>query len=529
MAMSREMRKLVTKWETERNWPKRLEWLEIRNVRGWTGQRIDFNFPFVAITGENGVGKSTILQAIASVYKSSLETRFASEFFPDTPWEEIREASIRCSVREGDTSTTISVRKPSDRWRGNPDRLERPVAYVDLRRIQPIAAQTGFSKIAKTQIKEIKNEPFTPEKLARLSAIIGRPYSNAGFALSNVDNKRWVPVISLSDSRYSGFHQGAGETTITGLLKTDLPPYSVVLIDEIETSLHPRSQRRLVRDLAEKCRLNELQVIITTHSPYVLEEIPPQGRIYIMNTSQGKTLITGVSPDFAMTQMDDELHPEADIYVEDERSKTVLEELLVLYKKELLPRCCIMPYGAASVGQALGTMVKNGRFQRPSLVFLDSDQELADGCLLLPGDDAPERLVFEGLREKQWIDVAERINRPHSELVDEAERAMTLADHHEWVRSVADKLIIGGNILFRALVISWVKHCVPKEVAMPLIERVENVLSGISFQDSFSPTSTSVAAPITQKPEPKQAVSPITQEKPGGLFDSSFSESAPKP
>lgn len=75
-------------------------------------------------------------------------------------------------------------------------------------------------------------------------------------------------------NEYSGFHQGAGETTITEFLQSDIPKYSLVLIDEIETSLHPRAQRRLIRDLADRCRELDAQVVLTTRSPYVLDELP---------------------------------------------------------------------------------------------------------------------------------------------------------------------------------------------------------------------------------------------------------------
>jgi len=481
MAYSKEVRKLITKWETERGWPKRLEWIEIHNIRGWDGQRIDFNFPLMAIVGENGAGKSTILQAIAASYQQE-NSYFASDFFPDTPWDRIQNVVIRFSVREKDDSKVTTVRKPTNRWRGNPKRRKRPVSYIDLRRIQPINTRLGYSKIAKFQNKETQNEPFDQEKLSRFSNILGTKYQDAGVSLSEVDKKRWVPVVRQLGLRYSGFHQGAGESTIIGLLNTESPKYGMILIDELETSLHPRSQRQLVRDLANLCRINELQVIITTHSPYILEEIPPQGRLYVMNSSQGKTLITGVSPYFAMTQMDDEQHPDADLYVEDDRARMILEELLIEGKKDLLPRCCIIPYGAASVGHALGTMVKDQRFPRPSLVFLDADQEESEGCILLPGDDAPERVVFEGLREKQWTDVSQRIARSHSDFVDAAQSAMSLSEHHDWVKSVADKLIIGGNDLWRAMASCWVKNCVPSNEISKITESVEEALN--KFNDT---------------------------------------------
>jgi hypothetical protein len=97
--------------------------------------------------------------------------------------------------------------------------------------------------------------------------------------------------------------------------------------------------------------------------------------------------------------MDEEVHPECDLYVEDDRAQLMLQEILVRFAPELLTRVQIVAFGAASVGQALGQMVQAKRFPRPSLVFLDGDQPPSPGCILLPGGDAPERVVFEALRK----------------------------------------------------------------------------------------------------------------------------------
>jgi len=59
---SREVRLLANRW-SQNPWPQHLEWIEIDGLRGWGGQRIDFAFPIVAVVGENGAGKSTIIQA----------------------------------------------------------------------------------------------------------------------------------------------------------------------------------------------------------------------------------------------------------------------------------------------------------------------------------------------------------------------------------------------------------------------------------------------------------------------------------
>lgn len=470
---SREMRRLANRW-AQNPWPQHLEWIEIEGLRGWTGQRIDFVFPIVAVVGENGAGKSTIIQAAASAYRQPGGGRgfYASDFFPDTPWEAVTGVSIRASMRQGPHSTTTSVRKPSSRWRGNPQRKERHVEYMDLRRTQPIYARTGYGRLAKNTVAEHAADDFDAEQLRRLSSIIGKDFGRARQSLTDADPNRRVPVISSGGLDYSGFHQGAGENAVVDLLSIPLPKYGLILIDEIETSLHPRAQRRLMRDLAERARIDQLQIIVTTHSPYILEELPAEARIQVVKSAGGKEVVRGVSPDFAMTKMDEDIHSEADVYVEDPEARILVQEVLADVQRDLLPRVEVTPYGAASVGRALGQMVEGNRFTRPTAVFLDGDQDPAPGCSLLFGDDAPERVVFDALTQHNWPGVAARLSRSHAALVDETQQAMTLPDHHDWIGSVADALVVGGADLWRAMCMSFVSDCLDQ----PEKERIRNVV-----------------------------------------------------
>ncbi len=466
MPLSREVRLLESRWKSGQGWPKRLEWVEIEGIRGWIGQRVEFQFPIVALVGENGIGKSTVLQVVAASYKGnkgeSERQHYASDFFPDTPWESVHDAEIRASIREGPNSGSFikSVRKPTERWRGNDERRERSVEYIDLRRIQPVAARIGFPRMAKRDVKETGFEAFDADTLERLSCIMGRNYDLAKLSKTDADETRTVPVLSKDGGPYSGFHGGAGEIVMAELLQRKVPRYSVLLIDEIETSLHPRTQRRLIRDLATICRNLEVQCILTTHSPYVLDELPPEGRIYLMETDGQKKIIVGVSPAFAMTKMDDEVYPEADVYVEDDRSGTIINEIVARSnQRDLILRYQTIPYGAANVGRSLGMMAKEKRFPRPSIVFLDADQVLSDGCLLLPGSDAPERVIFEGLSIKGVDGVANRLSRSQADVADACNAAMLVSDHHEWVRFAADRLSVPGNVLWQGMCAEWSLRC----------------------------------------------------------------------
>lgn len=80
MPLSDEMRRLSKKWSGGTGWPKRLHWIELNGLRGWTGQRVEFAFPIIAIVGENGSGKSTLLQAAACTYQS--DDRKRTRYYP---------------------------------------------------------------------------------------------------------------------------------------------------------------------------------------------------------------------------------------------------------------------------------------------------------------------------------------------------------------------------------------------------------------------------------------------------------------
>ena len=497
LPISNEVRRLRSKWDAGTGWPKRLDWLEIKNIRGWEGQRFELRFPIMAVVGENGSGKSTILQAAASLYRSpgaGLKDKFAADYFPETPWDSVREAEIRAQAKEGDALKPFAVRKLTDRWR-NGQRLERNVVFLDLSRIQPLSARTGYTKLANAGFKEVSAEPFDSVRLTRYSQIMGREYDAARMAMTSADPKRPVSVIGQHGKPYSGFHSGAGEITMAELIQADLPKHSLVLIDEIESSLHPRVQRRLISDLANKCRELDLQVILTTHSPYVLDELPPDARAHILVTPSGRReIVYGVSPAFAMSKMDDVPQIECDLYVEDPHAAAMLTEILAAHTPGVVSRCRTIPFGAASVGRALGEMIAGQKFPDASCVFLDGDQGTAVGCINLPGEDSPERVVFSALALENWLELNKRIGRSYPDTVDACARAMTLGDHHEWVRSAATALVLGGDTLWQAMCAEWASKILTAADASQVTQPVADALDGIGAAPVAVPVPASVPA-----------------------------------
>jgi hypothetical protein len=200
--------------------------------------------------------------------------------------------------------------------------------------------------------------------------------------------------------------------------------------------------------------------------------------MYVLETQGTKKIVQGISPEFALTKMDDDVHPECDLYVEDNAAKIMLGELLAVHGKDAFSRCAIVPFGAASVGYALGQMVAKSRFPRPTCVFLDGDSGEGEGCVLLPGGDAPERVVFGSLKAyaPRYGDVWSRIARDSSTVDDACTQAMTLPDHHDWITFAANRLQCGGDTLWQAMCAEWAKKVVTAVDAAPIVSAVDDVL-----------------------------------------------------
>jgi len=535
MPDNREMRRLTAKWSTGAGWPKRLEWIRIDKIRGWNNERIDLRYPITAIVGENGVGKSTILQAIASIYKSKPPMKqgarkqprkaiFASDHFPDTTWETVA-GTISYAVRQGPRTfpKEQSLRKLK-RWRGYKDRPDRQVIWIDLSRIQPVSARPGYYKLANPIYKEDSCVALDTESLERLGNITGKNYEVAKMAYLSVDKIRPVPVLQQASKQpYSGWHQGNGETVLAELMQLEIPQYSIVLIDEIESSLHPRLQRRLIHDLAKLALKKELQIVLTTHSPFILEELPPDARLQISDTPQGKRTLYGVTAEFAMSSMDDVPQYECDLYVEDERAQRMVIEIIAerAANRESVLRCKTTTFGTASVGQALGIMKSQNRFHRPTFVFLDGEQEGSPGCIKLPGDEAPERVVFEALQSARWHSLHERIKRSFSDVADACLQAMFLPDHHDWIKFAADKLVVGADTLWQAMCSEWAAKSLDAKEAARITQPIEDALNQvlIAFKAPPPPVATVTPRAIALG----KAEAPYSSE-PMLLFEQSESE-----
>lgn len=449
-------------------WPQFLQMVKIDGLRGWTGQSVEFNFPVVALVGENGSGKSTLMKAAACAYDNKDKDKrfYPSSFFVDTHWDSIQGVQIDFRIKRGTDVANFRITKPTKRWRVPDGAPKRDVYLLDIARTLPLDASAGYAKIARSAAAEVESAEIDDSFRGRLSHVLGRNYSKARFATSDVDKKRAVGVLEREWGEISQFHQGAGEDATLDLFRTlqGLPDNSLLLIDEVEASLHPRAQRRLVRFLLWLSRQRRIQVILSTHSPFVLEELPQEARALLLPGPLGLSIVYGVSADFAMSRLDDEVHPEVHVFVEDRDAEILLREILASSNETngLLGRIAISPVGPANVVAMLGRLGKTGKLPYKSIAVLDGDHT-DENCIQLPGDLAPERLVYAGLKAANWPNLTQRFGIGAGNLLAVLEDAMLEPDHHKWNALVGDQVHKSSTSVWETLSNEWCRSCLVNE------------------------------------------------------------------
>ncbi len=460
--MHEEINRIRTKIATN-PWPKYLSSITISGLRGWTGQEVRFPFPITVISGENGSGKSTVLKAAACAYQSPLgksHNYYPGVFFPDTPWERITGANINYIIREGNREHPMIYRKTSERWRNSGRKTERRVIFQDISRTLPIEATVGYAYIANRNAHETSMTQLSEDFMQYYRDIMGRNYSSARLAAADVNVNRMVGVVQMGALQFSQFHQGAGEDTVFDLLSLlqNIPDTSLILIDEIEASLHPRSQRRFVHFLLWLVRTKQIQVIITTHSPYIIEELPAEARVFVERLIEGRGLLYGITSAYAVTKMDDIINPDLYLFTEDMQASTLTSVLLRQAGIDV-SRIDFVEVGAANVVRTLGIALNRESFPLHGLGIIDPDQEDSSHCIKLPGSMAPEKQIFLDISSTALSFLSDRLGLHIDSLRTAFENTTSLIDHHAWITQCAMRTGQTSDYLWQTMCEVWVKHC----------------------------------------------------------------------
>ena len=223
-----------------------------------------------------------------------------------------------------------------------------------------------------------------------------------------------------------------------------------------------------------------MQVIISTHSPYVLEELPLEANVLLLPGPAGLSVVYGASPEFALSRIDENVHPELVIFLEDREAITWLREIIASDARgpHLLSRLAISAVGPANVVKMLGSLAAQGRLPyKKALAIQDGEQDATEGCEKLPGHEPPEVVVFNSLKGDGFKNLPERFGVGAGDLFTYLEDALLEPNHHRWNAMVGDKVLKSSSSVWETLCNQWCKLKVEEDSRRKIVDKVAEALA----------------------------------------------------
>ena len=362
-----------------------------------------------AIMGVNGIGKSTILHALACVFKpkfSDGENYKFPVFFPPNPdatWKDSR-FEVKCTILKnelhGDVVLTKQFCKGFDRWSPRyENRLSREVYYIGIKTCVPIIEEIGLHGALSYESK-IRDDNIAKKVIENAAFILDKDYQNLML------NSSWKGILSgverKSGVKYSSLSMGCGEQRLLKILETveKAKKYSLILIDEIDLLLHVDALRRLIYRLNEIAEDKKLQIVFTTHSTIVLDMKEMVFINYLALKNNNIQIFHGVNSDCLSMLLGEPARP-IKIYVEDCLSKTIVKH--IAQQLDMNKKISVFTFGSVSNAYLIATskIIENCGLSN-TLIILDGDKDR-----LLENKEKQLKKYFSGTES----DRLEKINK----------------------------------------------------------------------------------------------------------------------
>ncbi len=407
--------------------PHFLAEIHLEGIRGIGDIRVVFDYPVSVIAGGNASGKSTALFAAACAYKvpgAGVKDFVPSTLFPDyRPRLPGREDERREVVIEFDYSTpdgrrSMRWRRSSKGWnrsflgRKGAMQPERPVylrTLANLSNPSEVRGVLGMSNLRSSP----QETPLTASQIEFAQQML--PFRYAEVVRLSSGSKSLFFAAQKAGAAYSELHMAAGERAILRLSREIAQlEGALVLIDEVEAGLHPWVQQLLMLQLQQLALRNDLQVVVTTHSPVVLDAVPAHGRIFLERDDAGRVTVLPPYRDIVQNALYGRSGDALNLLCEDALAEGILQGVFdVLLPRERIRRESVRigrDTGAKEFPMHAAAFRKFGQI-RNFVFVLDGDKRGSDlegkirrqagsdvPVLFLPGDEAPEIWIWNTLR-----------------------------------------------------------------------------------------------------------------------------------
>lgn len=425
--------------------------MTVKNFRNMQDINFEFGKRITVVSGKNGTAKSTILGLVAQIFNfekdviknesldfktlgdKAFKSQFSEHFRLSDKFDKPREMDIRYKVYDAyfkkdidDLKLTMTATKdrkhrtvvrnnlPTPHSTNTSRNVTHPVIYLSLKRLLPISERENdtvnnisylqnnrkeFTHYCNEIVGKIEGTNITSTKgLVDSSVVHGDNYDHQAVSTGE-DNVGQIVQALFSFKKlkedYSDYHGG------------------LLIIDELDAGLFPYAQSKAIDILKLFSRQYDIQIILSTHSPIIIENIFNQGvkdrdnfrNIFLSNVFGGLR----VREDYSWNEIYNELLvrtnrvsndlklPKVNIYFEDNEALELFKRLIKSNKL----RNIINPLKDVSMGcKTYTSLVKSKvpEFTSRSILVLDADVEIDtnkySNVILLPSSQPPDRLLF---------------------------------------------------------------------------------------------------------------------------------------
>ena len=313
-------------------------------IRGIHPSKVEFKYPITAIAGVNGSGKSTLLALVCCAFHNTssfvpfnknINYYTYSDFFIFAPEEKglVSQIKIKSTYLTNITpkppkvkGEDIRKKKPNGKWNDYNTRPERVVSFLGINRILPPSEDNKYRAYRSNFKEKALTDDEKQYLINSLTTIFGQGYSD--IKLKEYKNCRLFYVTNIN--QYTGYNMGAGENAVLTLLYEILTAGegALIVVDEIELGIHVSAQKKLIEVLKGVCKKKHCQIVCSTHSQYILDSLPLDGRVLIQSSGVRTTITQEISSEFALSALSGQNQPEMSVFVEDEVAQSFLQNVL---------------------------------------------------------------------------------------------------------------------------------------------------------------------------------------------------------
>lgn len=450
-----------------RAYPSRLEVLKFERLLCLADGEVAIPAGICAIVGGNGVGKSALLAAISELLADA-----------ELPLGVGHQARLRNSKLEGTATDPVGrkniiVREDAEGVRTlDEDKFEaefywlEPSYLVNLTHKQVIE-DANFSELL---------EPLSPSKLdtdelETLWYLLGKKIDSCSiYEITEYGDLDPFPyfIAEAGDHSYGSESMGYGELSLLFVLwkLRTIEKNSVLVLEEPEAHVSPRSQRALMDILAKACDEKGLSIILTTHSPAIIANLPNRNIVLISKSAHGTT--TSIGP--TKTQVNDLLgattQKRALVLVEDRAAHQFTIALLGETNLDVLSQVEVVQAGsAAKIDSVLSALPLSKHGWLNVIGVYDGDMRARVDPrhfnwphLFLPGEVSPEHVLRDSLISRQDGQelLAAELHRTR-DAVGVALDAVDGLDAHDWFTQLPVSLGCDHPALMAALIRIWLR------------------------------------------------------------------------